>query len=86
MLCLSQVKFFGENKMQFTGLGLLGILAYNGTAPVEFKVYVENEPLFTECRLQDETTYAGRRFLCLNEKNEEVIFEIKEEVPEVITK
>lgn len=75
-----------ETKMQFGGLTLLGLLAYNGPAPVEFKVYVEETPIFTECRLQDDTTYAGRRFLCLNEQREPVLFEIKETVPQVITK
>lgn len=71
--------------MYFTGLGLLGILAYNSPPPVEFKVYVESEPLFTECRLQDNTTYAGRRFLCLNKKLEPVVVEIQP-TPEYITK
>lgn len=60
---------------------LYAVLVYNNPEPVAFKVYVEEEPIFTECRLQNNTTYANRRFICLNRENKPVMFEVKKELP-----
>lgn len=53
---------------QFGFLPLAAILSYNNPEPVAHKVYIETETQFTECELQENTTYANRRFLCLAEK------------------
>ena len=68
--------------MDLTGLTLYTILVYNSPLPIEHKVYLEPNqvPLFPECRLQQDTTYAGRRFLCLGDNNQRVEITIEPQI------
>lgn len=49
---------------------MVGFIAFNYNAPTDptHKVYINTDPAFVECELQDNTTYAGRRFLCVEKE------------------